>query len=79
MTKMEELLKQQQDIVAAIAAEFKRGVEEAAKGMADAQYNLAVMHHHRGLACRALGLVGQAEQDLAVAEKKGFDPTRGIF
>ena len=46
MTKMEELLKQQQDIVAAIAAEFKRGVDEAAKGIADAQYNLAVLYHH---------------------------------
>jgi hypothetical protein len=37
------------------------------------------MLHHRGLACRALGLEGQAEQDLAAAEKKGFDPSRGIL
>jgi tetratricopeptide (TPR) repeat protein len=42
-------------------------------------HGLAVMHHHRGLACQALGLRGQAEQDLAIAERKGFDPTRGIF
>jgi tetratricopeptide (TPR) repeat protein len=40
---------------------------------------LAVMHHHRGLACRALGLQGQADQDFAVAEQKGFDPSRGVF
>jgi tetratricopeptide (TPR) repeat protein len=40
---------------------------------------LAVMHHHRGLACKALGLLGQAEQDLTVAEQKGFDPSRGVF
>jgi tetratricopeptide (TPR) repeat protein len=41
--------------------------------------SLAVMLHHRGLACRALGLDGQAEQDLTAAQKKGFDPSRGIF
>jgi tetratricopeptide (TPR) repeat protein len=52
---------------------------ELAYRLRSANHGLAVMHHHRGLACRALGLVGQAEQDLAVAEKKGFDPTRGIF
>jgi TPR repeat protein len=45
MTKMEELLKQQQEIVAAIEAEFERGREAAAKGEADAQYNLGVMHY----------------------------------
>jgi len=44
-----------------------------------ADQGLAVMHHHRGLACRALGLEGQAEQDMAVAEQKGFDPSRGVF
>jgi tetratricopeptide (TPR) repeat protein len=44
-----------------------------------ADQGLAVMHHHRGLACQALGLRGQAEQDLAIAERKGFDPSRGIF
>ncbi len=44
-----------------------------------ADQSLAVMHHHRGLACRAAGLTGQAEQDFAVAERKGFDPSRGIL
>ncbi len=41
--------------------------------------DLAVMHHHRGLACRAVGLAGQAEQDLAIAEQKGYDPSRGVM
>ena len=45
MTRMEELLKQQEEIVAAIAAEYKRGQESAAKGESEAQYNLAVMYH----------------------------------
>jgi tetratricopeptide (TPR) repeat protein len=44
-----------------------------------ADQGLAVMHHHRGLACRALGLDGQATQDFAIAEQKGFDPSRGVF
>jgi tetratricopeptide (TPR) repeat protein len=52
---------------------------ELAYRLRAADHGLAVMHHHRGLACQALGLRGQAEQDLAIAEKKGFDPTRGVF
>ena len=40
---------------------------------------MAVMLHHRGLACRAVGLEEQAAQDFEQAERKGFDPTRGIF
>jgi tetratricopeptide (TPR) repeat protein len=52
---------------------------ELAYRVRSADHALAVMHHHRSLACRGLGLVGQAEQDLAVAERKGFDPSRGIF
>ncbi|MFM7137816.1 MAG: hypothetical protein ACKO1M_12225 [Planctomycetota bacterium] len=52
---------------------------ELAYRLRTADHGLAVMHHHRGLACRALGLEGQAEQDLAIAVKKGFDPARGIF
>jgi len=44
-----------------------------------ADHGLAVMHHHRGLACQALGLRGQAEQDFELAIKKGFDPARGVF
>lgn len=42
-------------------------------------HGLAVMHQHRGLACRAAGLEAQASQDLEIAAKKGFDPSRGIF
>lgn len=42
---MEELLKQQQEIVAAIEAEYERSREAAAKGEADAQYNLGVMYY----------------------------------
>jgi tetratricopeptide (TPR) repeat protein len=53
--------------------------DELAYRLRSADHSLAVMHHHRGLACRALGLTGQAEQDFAIAEKKGFDPSRGIL
>jgi tetratricopeptide (TPR) repeat protein len=42
-------------------------------------HGLAVMHHHRGLACRAAGLEGQARQDLEIAVRKGFAPDRGVF
>jgi tetratricopeptide (TPR) repeat protein len=42
-------------------------------------HGLAVMLHHRALACRAVGLEEQARQDFELAERKGFDPTRGIF
>lgn len=52
---------------------------ELAYRLRAADHGLAVMHHHRGLACRELGLERQAEQDLAIAEKKGFDPSRGIY
>ena len=52
---------------------------ELAYRLRSADHGLAVMHHHRGLACQALGLRGQADQDFAVAANKGFDPTRGIF
>ena len=40
---------------------------------------LAVMLHHRALACAEAGLVEQAAQDGELARKKGFDPARGIF
>ena len=52
---------------------------ELAYRLRGADHGLAVMHQHRGLACRALGLRGQAEQDLAVAAQKGFDPSRGLW
>ena len=44
MSRMEELLKQQHDIALAIEAEFTRGRDAAAKGEAEAQYNLGVMY-----------------------------------
>jgi hypothetical protein len=31
------------------------------------------------LACRALGLERQAVQDFEIAERKGFDPARGVL
>jgi tetratricopeptide (TPR) repeat protein len=42
-------------------------------------HGLAVMLHHRGMACQALGLAGQARQDFETAERKGYAPERGIF
>ena len=42
-------------------------------------HGMAVMLHHRALACRAVGLEEQAKQDFELAGRKGFDPTRGIF
>jgi len=42
-------------------------------------HGMAVMLHHRALACRAVGLEEQAKQDFELAQRKGFDPTRGIF
>ena len=44
MSRMEELLKQKKDIIAAIEAEYKKGLEAAAQGQAEAQYNLGVMY-----------------------------------
>lgn len=41
--------------------------------------SLAVMYHHRGEACAAAGFARQAEQDLEIATRKGYDPARGIF
>ena len=43
------------------------------------EHGMAVMLHHRALACRAVGLEEQAKQDFELAERKGFDPSRGIF
>ncbi len=42
-------------------------------------HGLAVMHHHRGLACQAAGLERQARQDFEVAKRKGFAPDRGVL
>ncbi|MFM9059538.1 MAG: tetratricopeptide repeat protein [Planctomycetaceae bacterium] len=52
---------------------------EIARALRALDRGLAVMHHHRGLACRAAGLDNQAEQDLAIAERKGYDPSRGVM
>ena len=43
------------------------------------EHGMAVMLQHRALACRAVGLEEQAKQDFDLAERKGFDPSRGIF
>jgi hypothetical protein len=47
--------------------------------MRSLDHGMAVMLHHRGLACRAVGLEEQSKQDFELADRKGFDPTRGIF
>jgi TPR repeat protein len=50
MSKMEELLRQQAQIAAAIETEAVRARDEAAKGAAQAQYDMAVlMHFARGV------------------------------
>lgn len=53
--------------------------DELAYRLRSIDHGLAVMHHHRGLACRAIGLDRQAVQDLEIAERKGFDPARGVL
>lgn len=52
---------------------------EIAYRLRSLDHSLAVMHHHRGEACQALGLERQADQDLEIARRKGFAPDRGIF
>jgi hypothetical protein len=51
----------------------------AASAVRTLDHGLAVMHQHRALACEAVGLDRQAQQDFAVARQKGFAPERGIF
>ncbi len=53
--------------------------DEFAYRLRTMDHGLAVMLHHRGLACQALGLVAQAEQDFATAKNKGFDPSAGVW
>jgi len=53
--------------------------DDVAHRLRTLDHALAVMHQHRGLACRAAGLEGQARQDFEVAAQQGFDPARGIF
>ena len=43
------------------------------------EHGMAVMLHHRAMSCRAVGLDEQAKQDFEQSDRKGFDPTRGIF
>ena len=50
-----------------------------ASAMRTLDHGLAVMHQHRALACRAVGLDRQAKQDFDIARQKGFAPERGIF
>lgn len=67
---------QRRDVLARVRQENRVGVAREIRSL---DRGLAVMHHHRGLACRAAGLEGQAEQDLAIAEQKGYDPSRGVL
>lgn len=53
--------------------------DELAYRLRSLDHGLAVMLHHRGLACQSLGLDRQARQDLETAKRKGFAPERGIF
>lgn len=53
--------------------------DEIAHRLRGIDHGLAVMHQHRAVACRAAGLEGQARQDFEIAERCGYDPTRGIF
>lgn len=55
------------------------GSTAAAVRLREIDQALAVMYHHRSLACEAIGLAGQAEQDEQLAREKGFDPSRGIL
>lgn len=53
--------------------------DELAYRLRSLDHGLAVMHKHRGLACQALGLDGQARQDFEIADRKGYSPEKGIF
>ena len=45
MTNLEELLKQQTELTAAIALEVKKSEEAAVKGDSEAQFAVAVIHY----------------------------------
>jgi len=53
--------------------------DEFARRLRSLDHGLAVMLHHRALACEKAGLAEQAKQDFELARKKGFDPSRGIM
>lgn len=67
---------ERRDALARLQREHRVGIARELRAI---DRGLAVMHQHRGLACRAAGLEGQAEQDLAIAERKGYDPSRGVM
>jgi TPR repeat protein len=88
MSKMEELLRQQAQIAAAIETEAVRARDEAAKGAAQAQYDMAVlMHFARGVPqnyveamklyqlAAAQGLT-EAQLNLALCLKTGRAPPK---
>jgi tetratricopeptide (TPR) repeat protein len=52
---------------------------ELSRRLRSLDHGLAVMLHHRALACEQAGLDEQSKQDFELAKKKGFDPARGIF
>lgn len=52
---------------------------ELSRRLRSLDHGLAVMLHHRALACEQAGLDEQAKQDFELAKRKGFDPDRGIF
>ncbi|NDC54466.1 MAG: hypothetical protein EBZ74_09315 [Planctomycetia bacterium] len=53
--------------------------DELSRRLRTLDHGLAVMLHHRALACVEAGLAEQAQQDAELARKKGFDPSRGIM
>lgn len=70
---------QRQRRQAALLAAAAADPDDVAHRLRSLDHALAVMHHHRGRACRAAGLEQQARQDFEIADRKGFDPARGIF
>lgn len=63
--------------IALLAGRIDRS--ELARRMRSLDHGLAVMLHHRALACEQAGLAEQAKQDFELARKKGYDPARGIL
>lgn len=53
--------------------------DDLARRLRTIDQGLAVMHHHRAEACLEAGFAAQAGQDLEVARRKGYDPSRGVF
>jgi len=70
-------MRQNRRQLALLAGRIDRG--ELARRLRSLDHGLAVMLHHRALACEKAGLDEQAKQDFELAKRKGFDPARGIF